>query len=207
MITWINTQDPAYRATFLIFFIGNTMNNKPITKALVIGWDIAKKQADKLECEIIDRITYILKFWVKTFEGELFTWYFEEAEEGEVGNLSNHIDEYNVYGIILDYKIEPDNYNMPFINKDGKDCEWKNVYSSIPVSWLYDNSFEEEIVIGKKTFEDRIAAKRFASKEKLKRKQLNYQKLLEDKKQDVEIIKSVKERLSAREIEALKRSL
>lgn len=162
-----------------------------ITPELVMKWENAVKQASKLEDEITDRIDYILHFWFSTFGAKLEWWYFDGAEEGEVGDIKINMD--TIWNFYVEVKNYPDN-DMSIIDKDGDVYSWQ---SEIPTRWLYDDNFEEEIVEGKAEFERR-EAERLAKKK---------QRTAEKKAQDSKLAEAAKKKLSKEELAALRRTL
>jgi|ERR1019366_7768679 hypothetical protein len=78
---------------------------EPITKELVNKWAAAHQAAGGLEGIIEDRITYIIETWFNAFGGKLDTWYFDGANEGEVGDLSPHMDANSISCIYTQMKI------------------------------------------------------------------------------------------------------
>lgn len=166
---------------------------EPITHNLVNEWQALKSKASALEDDIEQRIDYIIRFWFATFDAKLDTWYFVDANEGEVGNLSYHMNDEEISSIHVEMKsgnFKDDEY---IIDKFGNEWGWE---SSIPTRWLFEN-FEQEIIGGKKLFEEKEIARKAKQKEK------SAQKKLKDKA----LADAAKSKLSKEELAALRREL
>ena len=166
----------------------------PIDKCAIKGWKDAQQTARELEQGIVDRLDYVLKVWFKAFGCELNNWYFEGSEECSMGSL--HLSGDSVYGIFIDdslcnQKILDD---MIIIDKDGNEYGWAD---EVPLRWLFDNDFEQEIVAGKKKYED----KELARKEGLKIKRAK------QKAEDLNLADIAIAKLSKKELAALKKVL
>lgn len=172
---------------------------KAISPSLVEEARDLANRAGKLEEQIVERIDFIVKSWFKIFDVKLDTWYFHGAGEGEVGNMWPRFDERDGHVWIITELARNknggyDSKEMVIIDKDGGEWGWDD---SIPVRWLYDDNFEEEIIKGKAEFEKREVER------KAKQKELSAAKKLEDKK----LIEEAKKKLSKKELAALRRSL
>lgn len=136
------------------------MNNKIITHGLVLEWQETQRKASQLEDQIQKRITYILQVWFKAFGSKLETWYFNDAGEGEVGDLYRHFGDDSIHGFYVECKPRPkgnDEYeSMVIFNKDGYEYGWE---SEIPTRWLYED-FESEIIEGKKKYDEQLRLKK-----------------------------------------------
>lgn len=164
----------------------------PITPQLVSEWEVARSKASELENQITERIDYILNVWFKTFGGSLKYWYFDGAGENEVGDLAKYMGDESIYGLFIE--CNPNSKNeMVIINKDGSEWGWE---SEIPTRWLFED-FENEIINGKKLYEERAANR------KAKKKELTLAK----KQEDATLIEEAKKKLSKKELAALRRSL
>ena len=152
----------------------------PITAELINKVQSLNKEVNQLESQITDRIDYIIAF---LFEGKDCCWWFEGAEEGEIGDFWRHYHAHEIW-IITD-----PNLKISFIDKDGNDWEFEG---SIPDRWLFED-FENEIIEGKKLFEERKA------KRNLEQIQLKEQ----NKKEKNQLIESAKKKLSKEELKAL----
>jgi len=168
-----------------------------ITPELVKEAKDLATQASRLEEKIVERIHEIVTTWFRIFDVKLDTWYFHGAGEGEVGNLWPRFDDGHVWIITELARNKDGRYDsrdMAIIDKDGNEWGWDD---SIPIRWLYDDNFEEEIIKGKAEFEKREVER------KAKRKELAAAKKLEDEK----LIEDAKKKLSKKELAALRRSL
>lgn len=157
----------------------NTVNN----------WRASYSEISLLEDEITDRITCILQTWLNVFGKKLHCWYFDDAEEGEVGDLIRHFSDEEISGMIIKMPTEHA-FGLTILDKYGKPL---SLNGSIPTRWLYED-FEEEIVQGKAAYEAR-------NKEKKEQNKLLKQA---KKREQLELIKSAKSKLSPKEIKALK---
>lgn len=160
-----------------------------ITSKLVLQWQQSNSETAKLEDEIINRIDYILHVWFAAFNTKLEYWYFEGANEGEVGSIN--IDSDTIWGFHIKVNNYPD--DMSIIDKNGMEYSWQ---SEIPVRWLYDDSFEEEIIKGKKEYEQKSQERAAKRKQKADLKKIKNEKLIEQ----------AKSKLSKEELAALKNS-
>ncbi len=151
-----------------------------ITAELINKVHSLNKEVGQLEDQITDRINYIIAF---LFEGKTYNWWFEGAEEGEVGDIWRHYHGHEIW-IITDPAPR-----ISFIDKDGNDWEFEG---SIPDRWLFED-FENEIIEGKKLFEERKAKRNI---ERLRLKEQN-------KKEKKQFIESAKKKLSKEELKAL----
>lgn len=168
------------------------MNIGKISSGAIVEWQGLRKRADFLEGQILDRITYIIRFWMETFGGKLETWYFDGAAEGDVGDLRHYMSGTTIHNICTICKPNP-NAEMVIIDKDGDEYAWE---SEIPTRWLYED-FEQEIVNGKTLFEAR-------------EKQRKEEKALKKKNQkeaDMALVELAKSKLTKEELAALKKTL
>lgn len=166
---------------------------EPITRGLVAQWHLSKKETIKLEEEILDRIDYILNTWFNIYGAKLDYWYFDGAEEGEVGDMSRYFDDDSISGFYTEVENYPDG-DMAFIDKEGDEYSWQ---SEIPTRWLFEEGFAEEITKGKAEYE-RLEAERKANKKK---------KAAAKKEKDALLAAQAKAKLSKEELAALKRDL
>jgi hypothetical protein len=122
------------------------------------------------------------------FEQKDAYWYFYGAGEGEIGDLwrSYSRDEID---IITDRCPE----EMIVLLKD--DSEW-GLNDSIPTRWLFED-FEEELIEGKKKYEEKQRAKQAENKTKRTIKKAEIEKLIIE----------ARSKLSKKEWIALKKSL
>lgn len=157
--------------------------SKPITRGLVVDWEDNRRRADKLEEQIVDRMTYIIQTVCKTFDVKLETWYFSDAQEGQMGHLT--WDEPELFSV-WDIRNRKD---MTIITESGEEYYFDN---SIPTRWLFEN-FEEELEEGKKRYEER-------EEEKLKKR-------LEATDYTKKLANNAKKKLTKEELRALKKVL
>lgn len=161
---------------------------KAISSEIVTQAKDLAAQAGKLEEIIINRIGYIIDTIFKTFKQKYDCWYFYGAGEGEVGDLWRHYCNNHIDIIIVGCSSE-----MVIIDKNGD--EW-GFEDSIPTRWLFED-FEQELIDGKKKFEDKEAER------KKKQKELSAAKKQEDK----DLVEAAKKKLSKKELAAIRRSL
>lgn len=173
------------------------MSNKPLNPDLIETWKNSRRETSKLEKQIFDRITYIIEVWFKAFGGKLNNWYFQGAGEGKVGNLSGNMSTDCISSILTFGKPNPkpnESYSMVIIDKYDEEYSWQ---SEIPIRWLFDPFFKDEIVSGKRLFDEKEIA----------RKATNKAQRAKQKETDQSLIKAVKQKLTKEELAALKRSL
>lgn len=170
------------------------MKEKSITPNLILEWENARSKADDLENQITDRIDYILKTWFEAFDTKLNTWYFDGAGEGEVGELASHMHKDNIWGIVVMLDDNLDESDMCIIDKDGDEWFWQ---SEIPVRWLFDDGFKEEIIQGKAAFEKKERERLEAKKRSKEAKKTKTNALAE----------AAKKKLTPEELDALKKLL
>lgn len=158
-------------------------SKKPLAHGMVADWKENRKRADVLEVQISDRMNYIITTVCKTFNVDLETWYFSDAQEGEMGHL--YWDEPELFSV-WDVKEKKD---MTILTRDGEEYYFDN---SIPTRWLFEN-FEEELENGKRLYEER-------EEEKLKKR-------LEATEYTKKLADSAKKKLTKEELRALKKLL
>lgn len=154
------------------------------------------QEIGKYEGQIIDRIDYILYFMFNLFGNNLETWYFDGAGEGQMGNLSDNMNNHSIniitecdrrrYSDVI-YK------DIVIIDKDNKEWSYEG---DLPKRWLFED-FEAELVEGKRKYEEVEAARKIKEKETRKAKKEKDQKLAE----------AAKSKLSKEELAALKRTI
>ena len=176
------------------------MNNvtfvKPISADTITHCKELRNKLNLLEGEIIDRLNYIIYTMFSMWGINFDTWYFEGAEEGEVGNLWRNYASDEISGLVLDFDRHEEEYNsgsITIIDKDGD--EWQ-FYNSIPTRWLFE-PFEGELAKGKELF----FQQEIARKEALKTKRAK------QKEKDLKLAEAAKAKLSPEEIAALKKTL
>jgi hypothetical protein len=162
------------------------MTKKPvITHELISEWKAATKVAGKLENKIIDRLGYVVNFLFKTFKRRLETWYFVDAPEGGMGEFV-----YDDHDIWVVTETPGHSYDdMTIIDKDGEVWSFEGI---IPTRWLFED-FEQEVVEGKKKYEEQEEARKNTEKNKKLRQK--------------ELAQAAKKKLTKEELSALKRTL
>ena len=170
--------------------------SKPLDESIIQNWSNFRSKAYVLEEEIIDRITHIIEVWFEAFGGSLSTWYFDDAAEGTVGDLQRYMDNSSISCIHTDAKrdLKPNcGYEMVIIDKFGKEYSWQ---SEVLTRWLFED-FEQEIINGKKAFDDAEAGR----KEKAK------QAKVKKRESDQVLASKALAKLTKEELAALKRTL
>lgn len=168
-------------------------NKSPITQELFSTWEKLSRETSKLESQIEKRIDYIVRTVYKTFNNKLSTWYFYGAGEGEMGNMKLAIDKDSFYIIVELERDRDGRYNskeMVILLKDGSEWELEGEY---PARWLFED-FEEELIQGKKKFEEKL-------EEKAKKKK---EHALAQKQKKLALAESAKAKLTKEELKALK---
>lgn len=158
-------------------------NTKPLPPGLVADWKESRFRADKLESKIVDRMGYVINTVCKTFDVVLETWYFSDAQEGQMGHLT--WDDPELFSV-WDIKDKKD---MVILTQDDEEYYFDN---TIPTRWLFEN-FEEELESGKRRYEER-------EEEKLKKR-------LEATEYTKKLADSAKKKLTKEELRALKKLL
>lgn len=156
-------------------------------------WQDSINHSARLENIITERLSYIVHTIYNIFGYQVDTWYFEDAKEGEVGDLNNNIYNGIINNIIVECKSLKKEPEILIIDKNGS--EWEKDLG-IPVRWLFEN-FEQEVIDGKKKFEEKEAARKAKNKEQSAKQKL----------EDQQLINSAKSKLSKNELAALRRSL
>ena len=163
--------------------MNNTDKTKPLPPGLVADWKETRHRADVLESKIVDRMDYIIHTVCKTFDVSLETWYFDDAQEGQMGHLTCDDPELFAKWDIRDRK------EMVILTQDDEEFYFDN---NIPTRWLFEN-FEEELENGKKRYDER-------EEEKLKKR-------LEATEYTKKLADSAKKKLTKEELRALKKLL
>lgn len=151
-----------------------------------------RASASELENSIADRITYVLDTIYKTFGSSCDNWYFDGAEEGQLGDVNRHVDHHEVSGIIA-YSKKPSGQDMAVILNNGD--EW-GLDEGFPTHWLFED-FEQELKDGKEKF----------LKKEAERKELEKAKRDSKKQKDADLAAKAKAKLSKAELAALKSTL
>ena len=160
----------------------------PVTKGFLLDAEELATKAGKMEEQIVNRLEYIMQLSFQLFGQKKAYWYFHNAEEGEVGDFWRSYDKDQITMVVCDC-----NNSMLIIDKTGSD--W-GIADSVPTRWLFED-FEQELINGKKKYEDSLLNK------KAKKEELDLQK----KKEDALLIEQAKKKLSPKELAAIKRSL
>ncbi len=156
---------------------------EPLTQNSIDTWRDLSSQVASWKNKITDRIEYILNRCFEEFDATLETWYFEGADEGEVGDLKAHMWDKAIWSIVFE-GVRGGPHEM-LILLDGH--EW-DLYTTLPVKWLCED-FEDELVAGKEAYEKKEAQKKVAAKAKRAAK----------KSEKEAAIKSAKKKLTAKE--------
>lgn len=159
-------------------------------------WENSLAETSRLESMINDRIEYVLSIWFEAFGGKVINWYFNDASEGSLGDLSKNMYPSAIVSIYVDCNPEPkpnDNNSMVILNKFGHEYGWE---SEIPRRWLFEDC-EEEIKQGKILFDQKLIQKKANAAVK---------KSLQ-KKLDAALAEQAKAKLSKEELKALKKVL
>lgn len=164
-----------------------------ITPEFMSQWEALSNETGKMEEQIITRIDYIIRTYFKIFDGNVDYWYFEGAEENQEKNLIECIYNDFINSIFLMEKPSSKSNSLCFIDKNGNIECWS---SRIPTRWLYED-FEGEIIIGKRLYEDKMAAK------KEKAKLSKAQKAIKTS----ELVETAKAKLTTEELKALKQAM
>lgn len=129
-----------------------------------------RQQAGVLESQLENRITYILKKIYETFGSQLDYWYTSDAPEGDQGDLLR-CWRYN-NDTISDLCIHPYLEAVIILNNGS---EW-GLHDDIPSRWLFED-FEEELVNGKRLYEERQAQKKEDARQKRQAKKAEKERL------------------------------
>jgi len=135
------------------------MNNKPLTLAqaqilnaaldpgrlsplapdVVANYMTLQTKADSAKRQIENRLDCVLRDVYDCFGRELDYWYFDGANEGEVGDLLRHYTDDVIDGLCL--VPPPAGGEFRFIDKNGQECV---IDAAIPTRWLFEN-FKKEL--------------------------------------------------------------
>lgn len=109
--------------------------------------------------KIEKRIDHILRRVHQEFNSRLNYWYWDDAPEGDQGQLHRHIDRnFRDNSVITSYitdATEGDANEWCIVLNDGTVHD----FYGIPAKWLFED-FESELVEGKRLWEEREAAKK-----------------------------------------------
>lgn len=123
----------------------------PITKEFFQKYLDLTNQVRKCEESIIDRVDYIVSKIVSLYYAKLDTWYFPEAEEGEVGSFEKACVDGESIAVVMIEKINNSYFCNAFrgqflwMDEDGR--EWA-LSDNFPKSWLFKD-FEDDLAKGK----------------------------------------------------------
>ena len=120
------------------------------------AFDQATRSRYPFEDKIEKRITYIVQKVRATFDLPYDTWYFPDAEEGQLGTFD--ISDQEVYIIGLQPKKYIPNI-LEILDINGKILD---LHETLPSRWLYED-FETELEQGKIALEAKKAAKKAAT--------------------------------------------
>lgn len=169
---------------------------KAIDKEFVERARSMAREASIMEDVIADRIDYIIREMCKTFNTKLLYWYFPDAAEGEVGNLWEHFSNEQISVItqfLGDKSKNGSSRTMSIIDKFDNELFF-DFDSFIPTRWLFEE-FENELIEGKKKFEEKEALCKLEQNKKKSLKKIEEEKLIE----------SVKRKLSKEELKVIKK--
>lgn len=171
-------------------------SSKAIDPEIVEQYKKLMQQASVSENEISDRIHFVIEAILKVFDNQLDHWYFEDAPEGEIGDVLRNIHA-DYIGDLCIYPKKMSKFDatdLTFIDRDGIETD---VRYQFPTRWLFDDSFEKELIEGKAKFEQREAEIKAKQKEKT----------AAQKAEDKKLVSEIKKKLSSKELAALRRSL
>jgi hypothetical protein len=170
-----------------------------VSKDVIAKCEELNKELGGLEDKITNRMTYVLQTLFATFGIKLGTWYFDDAPEGGLGDLWRHYHDDEIYVVTeVGSNCEKDrnlfnSVNMVIIDKFGE--EW-GFEGGLPTRWLFED-FEQELIDGKKKFEEAEEARKIKEKEDRSKR----------KEQDKALAQTAKAKLSKKELAALRRTL
>jgi len=126
------------------------------------------------------RLDYILTTFFHQWDINLNTWYFEDAKEGEVGNILQNMNSDSVYYIHIETNSKHDkkfhNEEIVIIDKFGKELYWEN---EIPTRWLFED-FEQEVIDGKAKMEEKNRKSKEKREKVLASRKANAKKIMEN---------------------------
>ena len=161
-----------------------------------------KKAVSSLDSCIEERITYIIKTVLKEFNPtvELQTWYFPDANEGEVGSFDDNVfyDEINVV-VETGSKLK----QAVIALKDGKKID---LIQSIPLYWLTED-FEKELAEGCAAVAQMEAEKKRKAEEKKAAKKSEKLDKETKNQSDRKAFLAIKAKLTPEELQILARHL
>lgn len=126
----------------------------------------AKELSSKIyaiEQKLIARVDYILKFWLGKFDCEIDTWFFDDAEEGEMGSVFKNMDDQNIHSFTLQVLDGKKIKHLQYVDGNGEIHVWNG---QIPKKWLFQG-FEHEVTSGKYLYDKRAQNLAKSAKAKL----------------------------------------
>lgn len=167
-----------------------------VTADIIAKCHSLNKELGVLEEKITNRMTYALNFLFAAFDRKLDTWYFPDASEGGMGDMWHHFSDQSISVITEIDCRDRTKLGYPtfvIIDKDGDEWEFDGEF---PTRWLFED-FENEIIEGKKKFEEKENLRKLKDKEKRQ----------QQKEEDKKLAAEAKLKLSKRELAALRRTL
>lgn len=160
---------------------------------------VLKAKLDATQSEIENRIRYIIDFLAKVlkvhdYEDYSLSWYFECAEEGEIGNPWDAIYDSKVH-IVIDHPYFK-GACLLLSQPEYRGLTWDFFDGMIPISWLTDD-FEEEVIKARQAYLDFCADQKRKKQEKKQEKKKEKLAIKED------LIKKIKSKLTDEELKAL----
>ncbi len=159
-----------------------------VTKEDIVEFARRKVALNEIEQKIIDRIDEVIRGIFSAFDKKLQTWYFDNAHEGEVGNLNDAMGFFSIKYVTEPYLSK----NAVILLKDGS--EWGLEYE-FPICWLYEN-FSDELENGIEAYKikkeaEKAKAKQAAATKKNTREQLLKTAMSKLTKEELKAIRSV----------------
>lgn len=159
-----------------------------------------KNKINKLDDKLFKRIEFILKRICEAFGSNLGTFYLEKVfirtgvnnyfNYGNYFLLNNNYSPCTENAIVCtSARIFSNNFEH-FYDKNGNLHYWNN----FPVRWLFEENFQQELIDGMKKYKEERLARETSLRE-------NYEKI---KKEEENLKKSIKSKLSKEEIGFLK---
>jgi len=139
----------------------STTKNKvaPITQELVTKCEKLRRELGSFQKGIEDRLDYIIRTVYQAFGYQIQYWWYEDAEEGELGSLWRAFSQFQIEGISVGAEVTKE---MVILLKDGSEYE---LTYSVPTRWLFED-FEDELLQGKKAYEEKLEQERVTNKKK-----------------------------------------
>ena len=141
----------------------------PLVDSDYQDWEIKKKEVGLIEQKFIDRVSHIVKELSKAFGAKIDTWYFPDAEQGEVGELSSAFG-FGGLQIEVIYTKRPEAMVANITEPDCTISEWEFEYGEYPQHWLYQD-FEDDLKKGIERYEKSEEERKAKAKKKRTAKQ------------------------------------